>query len=459
MNYPTSPFSSNLKFNNSPVDISKNDISGELSIAGCSAISLVKEYGSPLFVIDEADFFLRANAWKSALNESFQGGKLYYAAKSFISIEIAKWLIELDVNLDVCTGGELAVALAANFPTNRIEFHGNNKSVAEIEMAVSAGVGTIVIDSFIEIERIAQVAKSAGKVQNVYIRLTPGVEAHTHEFISTAHEDVKFGFSIASGAAIAAVEKTLTFDSLNLIGIHCHIGSQIFEVTGFTLAAKRLVATLAEIKEKFGKALPELNVGGGYGIAYTTAEKSISPQSVLPALAKVIKEECAKLKLDLPIISIEPGRAIVGPTTTTIYEVGTTKLVTLDDATTRNYISVDGGMSDNIRPALYGAKYSAFLANRESNAKKTSSRVVGKHCETGDILILDINLAEDIAPGDLLAFPATGAYGRSMASNYNHIPRPAVVVVKNGTARSILRRENEADLLALEVNQAPRQLS
>ena len=459
MNYPTSPFSSNLKFNNSLVDISKNDISGELSIAGCSAISLVKEYGSPLFVIDEADFFLRANAWKSALNESFQGGKLYYAAKSFISIEIAKWLIELDVNLDVCTGGELAVALAANFPTERIEFHGNNKSVAEIEMAVSAGVGTIVIDSFIEIERIAQVAKSAGKVQNVYIRLTPGVEAHTHEFISTAHEDVKFGFSIASGAAIAAVEKTLTFDSLNLIGIHCHIGSQIFEVTGFTLAAQRLVATLAEIKEKFGKALPELNVGGGYGIAYTTAEKSISPQAVLPALVKVIKEECAKLKLDLPIISIEPGRAIVGPTTTTIYEVGTTKLVTLDDATTRNYISVDGGMSDNIRPALYGAKYSAFLANRESNAKKTSSRVVGKHCETGDILILDINLAEDIAPGDLLAFPATGAYGRSMASNYNHIPRPAVVVVKNGTARSILRRENEADLLALEVNQAPRQLS
>ena len=459
MNYPTSPFSSNLKFNNLPVDISKNDISGELSIAGCSAVSLVKEYGSPLFVIDEADFFLRANAWKSALNESFEGGKLYYAAKSFISIEIAKWLIELDVNLDVCTGGELAVALAANFPTNRIEFHGNNKSVAEIEMAVSAGVGTIVIDSFIEIERIAQVAKSAGKVQNVYIRLTPGVEAHTHEFISTAHEDVKFGFSIASGAAIAAVEKTLTFNSLNLIGIHCHIGSQIFEVTGFTLAAQRLVATLAEIKEKFGKALPELNVGGGYGIAYTTAEKSISPQAVLPALAKVIKEECAKLNLDLPIISIEPGRAIVGPTTTTIYEVGTTKLVTLDDATTRNYISVDGGMSDNIRPALYGAKYSAFLANRESNAKKTSSRVVGKHCETGDILILDINLAEDIAPGDLLAFPATGAYGRSMASNYNHIPRPAVVVVKNGAARCILRRENEADLLALEVSQAPRQLS
>lgn len=459
MSYPISPFSINLKLNNLPIDILQNNISGELSIAGCSAIALVKEFGSPLFVIDEADFFLRASAWQSALVESFGGGKLYYAAKSFISIEIAKWLTELDLNLDVCTGGELAVALAADFPTDRIEFHGNNKSVAEIEMAINAGVGTIVIDSFIEIERVAQIAQSAGKIQNVYIRLTPGVEAHTHEFISTAHEDVKFGFSIASGAAIAAVEKTLSFKSLNLIGVHCHIGSQIFEVSGFTLAAQRLVATLAEIKEKFGTELPELNIGGGYGIAYTTQESAISPQVVLPALAKVIKEECAKFKLALPIISIEPGRAIVGPTTTTLYMVGTTKSVTLDDASNRNYISVDGGMSDNIRPALYGAKYSAFLANRRSSAEKISSRVVGKHCETGDILIFDIDLAADITPGDLLAFPATGAYGRSMASNYNHIPRPAVVVVKNGAARTILRRETEADLLALEVSQPPRQFS
>jgi diaminopimelate decarboxylase len=225
------------------------------------------------------------------------------------------------------------------------------------------------------------------------------------------------------------------------------------------MAAQRLVATLAEIKEKFGTELPELNIGGGYGIAYTTQESAISPQDVLPALAKVIKEECARFKLALPIISIEPGRAIVGPTTTTIYEFGTTKSVTLEDGTNRNYISVDGGMSDNIRPALYGAKFSAFLANRASTSEKISSRIVGKHCETGDILILNIDLAADIAPGDLLAFPATGAYGRSMASNYNHIPRPAVVAVKDGAARTILRRENQADLLALEVTQAPRRLS
>jgi diaminopimelate decarboxylase len=459
MSYLTSLFSSNLKFDNSPVDPAQNDFSGELSIAGCTAANLVKEFGSPLFVIDQEDFFQRTTAWQSALNESFGSGVLYYAAKSFICVEVAKWLIELDVNLDVCTGGELAVALAANFPTDRIEFHGNNKSVAEIEQAISAGVGTIVLDSFIEIERVAAAAKAVNKIQKVYLRVTPGVQAHTHEFISTAHEDVKFGFSIASGAAQAAVEKCLTFDSLNLTGIHCHIGSQIFEVDGFTMAAERLVETLAQIRDKHGRQLSELNIGGGYGIAYTAQESGISPQSVLPELAKVIKEGCAKFKLAVPKISIEPGRAIVGPTTTTIYEVGTTKVVTLDDATTRTYISVDGGMSDNIRPALYGAKYSAFLANRKSTAKKVLSRIVGKHCETGDILILDINLQSDITPGDLLAFPATGAYGRSMASNYNHMPRPAVVAVKNGTAKTILRRETQADLLALDVIEAPRQLS
>lgn len=453
MNYPTSLFSSNLKINH------ENEFGGQISIAGCSAQSLAKEFGSPLFVIDQADFYTRTNAWRDSLISAFGGGNLYYAAKSFICVEVAKWLLDLNVNLDVCTGGELAVGLAANFPSDRIEFHGNNKSVAEIEMAVNAGVGTIVIDSFIEIDRVAQVAKAAGKVQKVYLRLTPGVEAHTHEFISTAHEDVKFGFSIASGAAIAAVEKCMAESSLLLAGVHCHIGSQIFEVAGFTLAAQRLISILAAFRDKYGKELPELNIGGGYGIAYTKSEKAIAPELVMPVIAKTIKDECAKNKLQVPNISIEPGRAIVGPTTTTIYEVGTTKLVNLEDGGTRRYISVDGGMSENIRPALYGATYSAYLANRSSTAKAVKSRIVGKHCETGDILIFDLDLPEDIAPGDLLAFPATGAYGRSMASNYNHMPRPAVVAVINGTARTILRRENHTDLLSLDVNEAPRQLS
>ena len=451
--YPTTLFSTNLKF------VDENQYGGQLSIANCSAINLVKEFGSPIFVLDQDDFFMRTNAWRTALDTSFGSGQLYYAAKSFICVEVARWLKQLKVGLDVCSGGELAVALAADFPASDIEFHGNNKSVDEITTAIKSAVGTIVIDSFDELERVALIAKSLGKIQKVYLRLTPGIDAHTHEFISTAHEDVKFGFSIASGAAGEALDKCMSYASLNLAGVHCHIGSQIFEVSGFEAAAKRLVDVLAKFRDKYAKELPELNIGGGYGIAYTKDEQAISPQDVMPAIAKVIKSECEKLNLAVPKISIEPGRAIVGPTTTTIYLVGTTKSVTLDDGSIRRYVSVDGGMSDNIRPALYGATYSAFLANRTSTAKSISTRVVGKHCESGDILISDIELPSDIKIGDLLAIPATGAYGRSMASNYNHIPRPSVIAVVNGSAREILRRETEADLLNLDVIQPPRQIS
>jgi diaminopimelate decarboxylase len=452
-NYPTSLFSSNLKF------ASENQYGGALSIAGCTAEKLVKEYGSPIFVVDQDDFVVRTNAWQAALNESFGSGKIYYAAKSFICVEVAKWLKQLKVGLDVCTGGELSVALAADFPANDIEFHGNNKSEAEITTAIKEGVGTIVIDSFDELSRVAKIATEFKKIQKVYLRLTPGIDAHTHEFISTAHEDVKFGFSIASGDAQIAIDKCMVESSLNLAGIHCHIGSQIFEVSGFELAAQRLVAVLVAFRDKYSKELAELNLGGGYGIAYTKNESAISPAQVIPAIAKVIKSECEKAKLSVPKISIEPGRAIVGPTTTTIYMVGTTKSVTLENGAKRRYISVDGGMSENIRPALYGATYSAFLANRNSSAMAINSRIVGKHCESGDILISEIDMPEDVKAGDLLAIPATGAYGRSMASNYNHMPRPSVIAVINGTAREILRRENEDDLLNLDVIQAPRQLS
>ncbi len=451
--YPTSLFSSNLEFKN------ENTYGGQLSIAGCSAETLVKEFGSPLYVIDQDDFYLRTKAWKSALDNEFENNNLYYAAKSFISIEVAKWLKELNVGLDVCSGGELLVALAAKFPAANIEFHGNNKSESEIKLAIDSRVGVIVIDSFDEIRRVSSIAKISNKVQKVYLRLTPGVEVHTHEFISTAHEDVKFGFSIASGSANDAIDKCMNESSLELAGIHCHIGSQIFEVDGFITAAQRLLEVLASFKNKYGKELAELNIGGGYGIAYTRDEVGISPELVVPAVAKIIKSECQRLKISIPKISIEPGRAIVGPTTTTIYEVGTSKDVTLEDGSIRRYISVDGGMSDNIRPALYGATYSAYLANRTSTANIIKTRVVGKHCESGDVLISNIDLPDDIKAGDLLATPATGAYGRSMASNYNHIPRPAVVSVQKGSAKLILRRENEQDLLNLDVDQAPRQLS
>jgi diaminopimelate decarboxylase len=428
---------------------------GELHLSGISASKLAEEYGTPTFFIDEADFRERAIGWNNALRDEFgsHAGTVYYAAKAFISVAVAQWIKDCGIGIDVCTGGELAVALAGGIDPAKIEVHGNNKSLSEIDRAVSVGVKTIVMDSLHEIDRVAAMARKHKKLQGVMLRLTPGIQAHTHESISTAHEDVKFGFSIASGAAWAAVEAVLAHPELELRGFHSHIGSQIFGTESFQLAADRLISLLAKYRDVYGKELPELDLGGGYGIAYLPEDETLEPGEVMPALRSAVTNACEKHKLSIPIISIEPGRAIVGPTTFTLYEVGTTKDVVLENGATRRYISVDGGMSDNIRPSLYDAQYHAVIAQRSSTAKSISSRVVGKHCETGDIVIRDISLPADIAPGDLIAIPATGAYGRSMASNYNHVPRPPVVAVNNGKARVIIRRENEADLLALDVKE------
>ncbi|MEY3649712.1 MAG: hypothetical protein RL370_415 [Actinomycetota bacterium] len=425
----------------------------ELTISSISATALAKEFGTPAFIMDEADFRERASVWNTALNNAFgnNAGTVYYAAKAFICVEVARWIKDLGIGIDVCTGGELAVALKGGINPAKIEVHGNNKSVAEIERAVSVGVGTIVIDSLYEIERVATAATKHGVVQKVLLRLTPGIEAHTHESIATAHEDVKFGFSIASGAAWNAITQVRTHSSLELRGFHAHIGSQIFENNSFEISARRLIELLAKYRDEYSAELPELDLGGGYGIAYLPGENSLDPASTMKNLAKVVNAQCAAHKLALPHISIEPGRAIVGPTMFTLYEVGTAKDVTLENGEIRRYISVDGGMSDNLRPALYDAQYFAALANRTSSAPKVSSRIVGKHCETGDIVIREIDLENDIVPGDLLATPATGAYGRSMATNYNHVPRPPVIAVKDGKARVILRRETEADLLGLDI--------
>ena len=425
----------------------------ELTISSISATALAKEFGTPSFIMDEADFRDRASAWNAALNNAFESnaGTVYYAAKAFICVEVARWIKDLGIGIDVCTGGELAVALKGGIDPAKIEVHGNNKSVAEIEKAVSVGVGTIVIDSLYEIERVATAATKQGVVQKVLLRLTPGIEAHTHESIATAHEDVKFGFSIASGAAWKAIAQVRTHSSLELRGFHAHIGSQIFENDSFEISAQRLIELLAKYRDEYSAQLPELDLGGGYGIAYLPGENSLDPASTMKDLATVVTAQCAAHKLAIPRISIEPGRAIVGPTMFTLYEVGTVKDVTLESGAIRRYVSVDGGMSDNLRPALYDAQYFAALANRTSSAPKVSSRIVGKHCETGDIVIREIDLENDIFPGDLLATPATGAYGRSMATNYNHVPRPPVIAVKDGKARVILRRETEADLLGLDI--------
>ena len=425
----------------------------ELSIAGLTAKSLGQEFGTPTFFIDEADFRERALAWDKALKDAFgpNAGTVYYASKAFICTEVARWIKEIGIGIDVSTGGEMAVALAGGIDPSKIEVHGNNKSIAEIEKAISVGVETIVIDSMYEIDRVAAAASKLGRVQRVHLRLTPGIQAHTHESISTAHEDVKFGFSIASGAAWEAITKVHAQASLELRGIHAHIGSQIFGFESFEMLAERFVTFLAKYRDEFKKELPELDLGGGYGIAYMPGDESVNPAEAMKALAAAVTKNCAAHNLQIPLVSIEPGRAIVGPTMFTLYEVGTVKDVTLENGTHRRYISVDGGMSDNIRPSLYGAEYTTILANRTSTATHVSSRLVGKHCETGDIVIREIDLPDDIVPGDLLAVPATGAYGRSMASNYNHVPRPPVVAVKDGKARVIVRRETEADLLRLDI--------
>lgn len=428
-------------------------LTNELSISGIPASKLAHEFGTPAFIMDEADFRARATNWNSALVNAFgeNAGNVYYAAKAFICTEVARWIKDIGIGIDVCTGGELAVALAGGIDPSKIEVHGNNKSLAEIDKAVSVGVGTIVIDSLFEIERVAASAVKHGVVQKVLLRLTPGIEAHTHEFIATAHEDVKFGFSIASGAAWTAIAEVRKHASLDLRGFHAHIGSQILDTDSFEISAERLIGLLAKFRDVHSTELPELDLGGGYGIAYIPGDVELAPSLAMDALAKAVAKNCAENNLAIPRISIEPGRAIVGPTMFTLYEVGTVKDIELEEEENRRYISVDGGMSENIRPALYAAEYTAVLANRTSSAARVSTRLVGKHCETGDIIIRDIALPSDIAPGDLLATPATGAYGRSMASNYNHVPRPPVIAVKDGKARIIVRRETEADLLGLDI--------
>jgi diaminopimelate decarboxylase len=426
---------------------------GELSLSGITASALAEEFGTPTFFLDEAAFRSRAISWRDGLKNEFgdKAGHVFYASKAFTCTAVAHWIAEIGIGIDVCTGGELAVALAGGVEPAKIQVHGNNKSVSEIDRAVSLGVNTIVMDSLFEIDRVAEAARKYGKRQPVLIRLTPGIEAHTHESISTAHEDVKFGFSIASGAAWAAVEKIAELPELELRGVHCHIGSQIFGTEAFEIAADRLLGFMAQYRDAFGAELPELDLGGGYGIAYLESETTVEPGDVLPAIGTAIRAAAAKYSMELPAISIEPGRNIVGPTMFTLYEVGTVKDVTIEDGSIRKYISVDGGMSDNARTALYDAEYSAVIAQRTSTATTAQSRLVGKHCETGDIIIRDIQLPSDIAPGDLIATPATGAYGRSMASNYNHVPRPPVVAIIEGKARLIVRRETEVDLLALDV--------
>lgn len=426
------------------------DVDGMLTIGGLRIDELVAKFGSPLFVMDEVHVRSRARDYIAAYKNTSVPTDVFYAGKAFLSTTSTRWLAEEGLGIDVASAGELEVALRAGVNPDRIVLHGNNKSVSELERAVEVGVGRIVIDSLIEIERLNEIAARAGVVIQVLLRLTVGVEAHTHEFIATAHEDQKFGLSVNSGMALAAAEAVLAASSLSLAGLHSHIGSQIFDSAGFEVAAHRVIEFAALLRDTFDFTISELDLGGGMGIAYLPEEDPMPIEHMAKAIQDIVATECARVHLPIPHLSVEPGRAIVGNSAVTIYEVGTVKPVSLDAGLTRSYISVDGGMSDNIRTALYDAQYSVVLASREGSSHLGTARVVGKHCESGDIVVRDAQLPTDIRPGDLLAVAATGAYCRAMASNYNYLPRPAVVGVRDGKATVLLRRETIDDLLALD---------
>ena len=422
---------------------------GAIEVGGIDVRDAVTDFGSPLFLFDEADVRRRASQYRASYVDA--GARLvYYAAKAFLATSVARWLTEEGLGIDVASGGELAVALRAGVPGERLLVHGNNKSMAEIETAVAAGVGRIVIDSFEDIVRIADAAGRAGVVQSVLVRITVGVEAHTHEFIATSHEDQKFGLSVSSGAAAEAVRRIAKLPTLALVGLHSHIGSQIFDASGFEIAAARVVSFAQQLWDEQGIEIEEMNLGGGMGIAYVDGDDPLDVTDMARQIGDIVGKECAAVGIPMPALAFEPGRAIVGPAAITVYEVGTVKQVEVGQGLIRTYVSVDGGMSDNIRTAMYDADYTVALASRESSAEPTLCRVVGKHCESGDVVVRDAWLPSDLAPGDLLAVAATGAYCRSMASNYNYLPRPAVVAARDGLLTVVLRRETLDDLLALD---------
>ncbi|HWC13334.1 MAG TPA: diaminopimelate decarboxylase [Actinomycetota bacterium] len=418
--------------------VSASNSAGELMVGGVSASEIVERFGTPVIVFDRATFEARARMYADALDPSH----VYYAGKSFCCVAACELLRDLGLSLDVCTGGELATALAAGFPAERILFHGNNKAEWELTAASDVGVGRIVVDSFDEIERLGR----CGIATKLLVRVTPGVEAHTHEFVQTGQEDSKFGFSLHDGVALEAIRRATKIDGCDVVGLHAHIGSQIFEVAAFELAIERLAGLAQEAHQQHAFAVRELNVGGGLGIAHTRDELTPDPAEAVARVRAAVEKSFSSRNLDIPELYVEPGRSIVGPAAVTLYRVGTVKKI----PGVRTYVSVDGGMSDNIRPALYGARYEAFLANRMDAPEGPRVTVAGKHCESGDVLIKDVHLPDDTAPGDLLCIPATGAYTYVMASNYNRVPRPPVVMVDHGTATVIVERESTEDLLRLD---------
>ncbi|MBK4119640.1 diaminopimelate decarboxylase [Kocuria rhizophila] len=436
------------------------DASGSVTVDGIPVTELARRHGSPAYVVSERTFRSRARRVREAFDAALEPlgvqVAVYYASKALLCTSVARWAVAEGLGIDTASGGELAVALAAGVPGGRIALHGNNKSAEELSAALDAGVGRIVVDSLPEVELLATLARQRGTRAPVMLRVTPGVHASTHEFIATAHEDQKFGLSLHAAAdgedspALQAVAACLAQDdALELRGLHCHIGSQIFAAEGFAQAAERVLALRETVAGRWGLALPEIDLGGGHGVAYTAADSAREITDIAGDLASLLAKALETSQLPAPHLSFEPGRYIAGPSGCTVYTVGTVKTVTVSPGVQRRYVSVDGGMSDNARPVLYDADYTAVLANRVSPEAPVLSRVVGKHCESGDVVVKDVYLPGDVHRGDLLVVPVTGAYCWSLSSNYNWLPRPGIVAVgEDGVPREIVRRESVADLLA-----------
>lgn len=451
-----------VEFNHIPAHVypqgTARDEDGVVSIAGVDLKTIAEEYGTPAFVLNEDDFRARCRALATA----FDGGeRVHYASKAFLTKTVARWVAEEGLAIDIASHGELQVALAADFPADRITVHGNNKSPEFLRLAVQSGVELIVIDSFQEIDRLSEACEALGRTQDVLIRVTPGVHVDTHEFIATSHEDQKFGFSLSSGTAFKAATIAATTRGLRLRGLHCHVGSQVFEAAGFALAAERLLGLWARLLEELptldtfdDASLANFNVldlGGGYGIAYMPDQEALDVDEVASDLKSKVAKAADEAGVPRPILNVEPGRAIVGPSMVTVYRVGTVKDVEVSEHSSRRYLSVDGGMSDNIRPALYEAEYDCRVVNREVSGELIPTRIVGSHCESGDILVNDVLVPDDVQAGDLIMLGATGAYCFAMASRYNMMTRPPVVTVSEGEHRVMIRRETIEDVLALEV--------
>jgi diaminopimelate decarboxylase len=417
---------------------------GGVSVAGVALTDLAQQYGTPLYVYDEGELRARCREYRARFGDS-----VAYASKAFLCTAMARLVADEGLMIDVATGGELHVALHAGFPPERIVMHGNNKSVAELEAAMTAGIGRIMADSFDELERLEAMAAAVGFSGKVLIRVTPGVEAHTHEFIETGTEDSKFGFGLQSGDALEAVKRVVKSGTLRFGGLHCHIGSQVFRLDSFEAAVAHMVELVRSVEAETGATVDELNVGGGLGVRYVATDDAPTIAGYADALHQGIGAALASAETrSRPTIAVEPGRSIAAPSGLTLYTVGTIKEI----AGVRTYVAVDGGMSDNLRPVTYRAQYEAFLPARAAAPRAKVVTVAGKHCEQGDLLVRDARLPADVTVGDILATPVTGAYAHSMASNYNKLGRPAVVFVRDGSSRVVVRREGPEDLVRLDLD-------